>query len=343
MKLPSRIISQTLLLGLLGAGLGTLLGLPVAPLLGSALLVSIVTLAGLKTASSNLLRNISFVVLGCSLGSGITPENLALVGRWPLSLLALTVTVVLMMYANTWLLARVYGHSVETGLLASSPGALSSVIALAQSGYGNERVIIVLQGLRLMLVMAVLPVIIEGLDLQGTNNTAALQGIMAYALLPSLFASAFLLALILDKIHFPAAYIMAGLALSALGHGTSLIKGIMPQPLIVAAFIVIGSSVGTRFNGMQRHELKLYTGAAIASITLSSVIAAMMAYGVALLLQLPFGQVWVAYSPGGVEAMAAVAMALHYDPAYVAIHHLSRIVGLVLTLPWIMTWLKRVS
>ena len=341
MKTSSSIILQTLLLGLVGAGLGTWLGLPVAPLLGSALFISLLTLLGLPTASSNTLRNISFLVLGCSLGTGITPENLALVGRWPLSLLALTLTVILMMYANTWLLARFYGQSIETGLLASSPGALSSVIALANSGYGNERAIIVLQGLRLILVMAVLPVIIEGLDLQGTNNTATLHGVMAYALLPSLLGSAFIVALVLDKIHFPAAYMMAGLVISALGHGSGVLKGIMPQPFIVAAFVVIGCSVGTRFNGMQRHELKLYAGAAVTSVLLSSVIAAVMAYLVAVVLQLPFGQVWVAYAPGGVEAMAALAMALHYDPAYVAIHHLSRIIGLVLALPWIMAFFKR--
>ncbi|WP_020559376.1 AbrB family transcriptional regulator [Thiofilum flexile] len=341
MTTSTRTVFQTLFFGLVGAGLGTWIGLPVAPLLGSAILVSILTLSGVRTASSAALRNVCFVILGCSLGAGITPENLALIGRWPLSLVALALTVVLMMYTNTWLLARFYGQSVETGLLASSPGALSSVLALANSGYGNERAVIVLQGLRLILVMSVLPIIIEGLDLQGSNNMAYLQITMPYTLLPSLLGIALILALILDKFHFPAAYVMAGLLISALGHGSELLTGRMPQPLVTIAFIVIGCSVGVRFNGIQRHELKIYAGAALASVMLSSVIAAGMAYLVAMVLHLPFGQVWIAYAPGGVEAMAALAMALHYDPAYIAVHHLSRIIGLAMLVPWIMTLLKR--
>jgi uncharacterized membrane protein AbrB (regulator of aidB expression) len=33
--------------------------------------------------------------------------------------------------------------------------------------------------------------------------------------------------------------------------------------------------------------------------------------------------------------MAALALALHYDPAYIAAHHLSRIVAITLIMPWI--------
>ena len=46
------------------------------------------------------------------------------------------------------------------------------------------------------------------------------------------------------------------------------------------------------------------------------------------LLGLPFGQLWLAYAPGGVEAMAAMALALSLDPAFVGAHHVLRILGL---------------
>ncbi|MDX1737159.1 MAG: AbrB family transcriptional regulator, partial [Alphaproteobacteria bacterium] len=48
---------------------------------------------------------------------------------------------------------------------------------------------------------------------------------------------------------------------------------------------------------------------------------------------LPFGQLWVAFAPGGVEAMAAMAISLDFDPAFVAVHHLFRIIFLILILP----------
>jgi uncharacterized membrane protein AbrB (regulator of aidB expression) len=43
--------------------------------------------------------------------------------------------------------------------------------------------------------------------------------------------------------------------------------------------------------------------------------------------------VFVAFAPGGVEAMAAMALALNYDPAFVAVHHIYRIILLILSLP----------
>ena len=42
------------------------------------------------------------------------------------------------------------------------------------------------------------------------------------------------------------------------------------------------------------------------------------------------------YAPGGGEAMAAIGLALGYDPAFVAIHHFARIVMLVFLVPFVL-------
>ena len=53
---------------------------------------------------------------------------------------------------------------------------------------------------------------------------------------------------------------------------------------------------------------------------------------------MPFGKTWLAYAPGGVEAMAAMALALRLDPAFVGAHHVLRILGLNVAGPF---WLGR--
>jgi uncharacterized membrane protein AbrB (regulator of aidB expression) len=68
------------------------------------------------------------------------------------------------------------------------------------------------------------------------------------------------------------------------------------------------------------------------------VVSAAIAWAGSMLLGLPFGQLWLAYAPGGVEAMAAMALALHLDPAFVGAHHVLRILGLNLITPF---WLRR--
>ena len=49
--------------------------------------------------------------------------------------------------------------------------------------------------------------------------------------------------------------------------------------------------------------------------------------------ELPLGQILIAYAPGGVEAMAAIGLALGYDPAFVAAHHFARILILLVLVP----------
>jgi hypothetical protein len=54
----------------------------------------------------------------------------------------------------------------------------------------------------------------------------------------------------------------------------------------------------------------------------------------------PFAQIWIAYAPGGVEGMAAMALSLHLDPVFVATHHIFRILALIGLLPILLRWLK---
>ena len=61
--------------------------------------------------------------------------------------------------------------------------------------------------------------------------------------------------------------------------------------------------------------------------------AGLFAAPVAALTGLPLGQLWVAFAPGGVEAMAAMGLALGYDPAFVAVHHLVRLAVLFVIVP----------
>ena len=65
-------------------------------------------------------------------------------------------------------------------------------------------------------------------------------------------------------------------------------------------------------------------------------VALIFALGVSRLLGLPFGQVLLAFAPGGLEAMTIMAFALDLDPAYVGAHHLIRFLGLGLLLPLFM-------
>ena len=52
-------------------------------------------------------------------------------------------------------------------------------------------------------------------------------------------------------------------------------------------------------------------------------------------IELPFGQLLLAYAPGGLEAMIMMAFIMDLDPAFVAAHQLVRYIGMILILPFV--------
>jgi uncharacterized membrane protein AbrB (regulator of aidB expression) len=67
--------------------------------------------------------------------------------------------------------------------------------------------------------------------------------------------------------------------------------------------------------------------------------------GFAITLHEIFGQttqqVLLAYAPGGLTEMSLVAIAMNGDVAYIALHHLARIVVLIAIAPSILSWLAK--
>ena len=86
--------------------------------------------------------------------------------------------------------------------------------------------------------------------------------------------------------------------------------------------------------------MKRLLKASLLVVFLSTSIAAAYAMVVSSILSMSYGQVFVAFAPGGVEAMAAMALALDYDPAFVAVHHLYRIILLIFFLPLFLKIIK---
>ena len=326
-------IGLTLLIGFLGAGLASLFGVPAPALLGSTFAVSAASFLGLPMKMSHLLRNIAFTTIGCSLGTGITPEILDNAAKWPLSLVVLTLLLLLIMFGTSQILMRFFGHSKETAVLSTSPGALSFSLALAESGIGDLKVVSVLQGLRLLLITLCLPVILTLVGEEGQFSLNAAPVWLSYEQSLILMVAVYALGILGTRFKIPAAFILIGMLLSGTLHATEYLIGKMPQEILYVGFTITGAVVGSRFSAITRSDLKGLVIAAFTIFIVSSLMTATVAYFMSGFLGVPFGQIWISYASGGVEAMAAMALSLDYDPAFVATHHVYRILFLILTLP----------
>ena len=131
----------------------------------------------------------------------------------------------------------------------------------------------------------------------------------------------------------PSAYLLTGTVISGIAHVSGLVSGRPSAIILFTGFAITGTVVGSRFSHVSLQDMKRLLKVSLIILIISSVIAAISAMITSAVLSLPFGQVFVAYAPGGIEAMAAMALSLGYDPTFVAGHHLYRLGLLFILVP----------
>ena len=140
--------------------------------------------------------------------------------------------------------------------------------------------------------------------------------------------------LLFRRLGLPAALLTGSFATSAVLHGTGLVSGALPAPLVIAAFVMLGALIGSRFAGTELRFIARILMASIGAFFVATAIAGLMAVGMAAILGVPVDQAIVAYAPGGLDAMMSLSLALNMDTAFVAAHQFARFAGLAVALPF---------
>ena len=322
----------TIVAGLVGAALAALLGIPAGPLIGSTLAVVAVAAMGRRVGLPVGLRDVAFATIGVSLGSGIDERVFDQLGTWAASLAILVASLIATLWLGRLILTRGFGLDPQTATLASSPGTMSNAIAIAAEGRGDATAVMFLQLMRLLILVISVPPLATALEGSASGNIGGREAMPVLG-----FAVMLLLAIGLGRLGtragIPAASLLAGMIVSASGHATALVSGMPPSWAIFAAFATTGAVLSSRMSRVKGAQVKRHLQAGLATVA----VAIALSLGFALIAQLatglPFTQVWIAYAPGGVEAMAAIGLSLGYDPAYVAVHHFARILALVVLVP----------
>lgn len=333
-------IFKTLTFGAAGASIAFYLGFPAPFLMGPAIVVTLACLVGQKMLITPNIRDICFIFIGLSMGSGATPAMLDAMVKWPVSFVILLVSVYLIMIFGSLILTKIFNFKPISALLAATPGHLSFVIAMSEDTGADTQRIALVQSIRILALTLIVPFILLSLDLQLPKLDFIRQPMPAYLIILLAIAAA-AAGFVLKRLKMPAAYLIGGMAMSTVTHISGTVEGVMPQWAIIPAFIIMGCLIGTRFNGV--------TGALIKSILLPSTAFFIFAFSLAtagasivyMLTDLPFAQVLIAFSPGGVEAMIAMSLLLNADPTFVAAHHIMRLFILAGLLPYLLARLNK--
>jgi membrane AbrB-like protein len=333
-----RRTTETLLIAAAGGFLFDLAKFPAGWIAGAMVFSAVAALAGRPLGLPQSLARTFFIVLGMSIGAVATPQTVAGMATWPLSIAAVTVAMGAVTLGTVAYLKRVHGWDTLTAVFGGLPGGLSQVMVLAAELGLDLRAIAIVQSMRVVILAVCVP---AGLGLFGLAGPARLPaGSVAIADAPwelvIMVGLSVTVALVLLRSGFPGGLIFGPMVVSGILHGGDFIHITFPPWFANIAMVGLGAVAGSRFTGTPFRLMLSYLAAALGSFVVSIAITAAFAFAVTMLLGLRISDVVVAYAPGSIDAMMILALALHLDPVFVGAHHLARVFTVTLALPIIV-------
>jgi membrane AbrB-like protein len=330
-----RHVAETLAFGTVGGLALGLAGMPAGYLSGAIIAVAGAALAGRPMLIPVPFLRVLLVLLGISLGAVVTPETLHGMASYPLSIAVLVVACVCISIAGTLYLRAMHGWDTVTAYLATAPGGLSQVMAMAMELDADVRAIAIVQTIRVVIIAVCLPGLMAFLGI-AHHGARSLVGsfdpsqIDEFAILVAVSTAA---AYVAHLVRFPGGLLFGAMIASAALHGSGYIHVVMPWWVAYSVMIAFGSTTGSRFANTPLRLLLNFVGAAVGSFAVSVAIVVVFAIILVQFLSVPTAEVLIAYAPGAVDAMMLLALALNLNPVYVGAHHLTRIFFVVLTMP----------
>ncbi len=339
MNLPSSAVVRqntlALVTGVVGYLAATWIGFPAASLTGPALLVSTASLAGVRVDIHQWLRNCAFLLIGIAMGTSVSPEVFQAARQWPGSFLLLAVSLLVIFFVCRSVLERLWHLDRQTSTLSSTPGHMSYILGLTLNVKSDIATVSVIQSIRVLALTLIVPVVVTLLGYRAPDASTTLPD-MATAQLMTILAGSLVCALIFERINLAAAFLLAGMAASSFAHVTDWADGNLPAYLSLPAFVLMGTIIGTRLSGVSWQMLKRASIAGLATTGVAMILSASAAWAYSSFSGLSLGQLLIAFAPGGVEAMIAMALILDADPTFVAAHHVWRLLVLTVLAPFML-------
>jgi membrane AbrB-like protein len=338
--IPSRTktlnVLETLAIGSAGGLLFLWAQLPGGLISGAMIAVGIAAIAGRPLNVPPILTQTVLLLLGISLGSLVSRQLLQHIGAYPITIALLALATFCSTFGSSLYLQRFHGWDQTSAFLAGSPGALSQITMLAAEKGADVPAIAVVQTMRVIILTAALPMLLTLTGIAPSSPPTAAAAIASPLELTGLIAASVAVALLLRLTSFPASWMFGAMIGSAVLHGAGWVEGGLPPWVRGVALVGIGALIGARFARMRPRTLLSHVNAALGSFAVAIVISAIFVAVTALATHVHFGDIIVAFAPGAMDAMLALALTLHIDPIFVGAHHLSRFVFVTIATPGIV-------
>ncbi|WP_454788919.1 AbrB family transcriptional regulator [Mycolicibacterium lutetiense] len=277
-------------------------------------------------------------VLGVYIGTMVHQDAVGALGSDWLIVLVITVATLLLSILAGGLLGLHRDVSPLTGSLALVAGGASGLVAIARELGGDDRVVSVVQYLRVALVTATIPLVVTLVFHADRSRPASAQGGSASA--PWYLSLAMLAVIVTVGIvggrwaRLPGAGLLGPLALTVTLQLTGVSFGLaVPVLLVQAAYMVIGWQAGIAFT---RDSLRAIGRILPLALILIVVLGAATA-GLGMVLADVTGMTqlegYLATSPGGVYAVLATAVETGSNVTFIIAAQVLRVLLMLFVAP----------
>lgn len=322
--------------GILGALIFRMLDMPLPWLLGSMTGCLMASMTGAKLQRPSTIEPYMRAVLGLMAGSYFTPDIVNQVPLYLTSLAFLIPYTVLSGLLGLWYLQRSCGYDVPTAFFAAMPGGLADMCAFGKMYGGDERQLVLVHTTRVFVLVFAMPFIIEWMEGIHLGANAKFGGsiqdfsakdasILLTCAVVGWWAAAKL------KIAGP---IMVGpMIASALIHSLGWTDARLPDELIKMSQLILGVGLGSAFAGVAVRGILSTIGRTIILMVMLLIISLAVTFLIVELAGLSFTSVLLAYTPGGQAEMALIAITIGDNVSYIVVHHILRVLFVVLAAP----------
>jgi len=328
----------------------TLIGVPSAALF-AALAVGI-ALALTSLAPRGVPRGAGLAaqgVLGVYIGTMVDHDAVGALGpHWPI-VVAIAVATLLLSVVCGALLSMHRDVTPLTGSLALVAGGASGLVAIARELGGDDRVVSVVQYLRVALVTASMPVVVTLVyhaDKSHPNTTMTQSDTAPWYLSIGMLIALVVVGATAGKlVRLPGAGLLGPLALTVLLQVTGLSFGLsVPMVLVQLGYGLIGWQAGLAFTRDSLRAVGRILPTAVGLIVLLSVATAGLGVALAHVAGLTPLEGYLATSPGGVYAVLATAVETGSNVTFIIAAQVVRILLMLFAAPLLarsMVWLSR--
>jgi len=303
-------------------------GLPAAWFLGPMLVAVAFGVGGATIHMPRALFRLGQGCVGILVAQSMTLSVLlSLAQSWHVMLLATALTLALSLLVSLGLVwfGGIPGSTAAWGM---APGAASAMVSMAEEDGADGRVVATMQYVRVVCV-----VLVGALVGHLTAGESALAAVASRAPADGMLAPS--LALIplgvLAGARLPAGALLLPLLIGASLQVAGLLRLALPEWLPPLAYGSIGCYIGLRFDLATLSQVWRRLPAMIVGAVVLILLCALSAWLIAWLLGKDFLSVYLATTPGGLDAMAIIAVDTRSDAGLVLAMQTLRLFGVILT------------